>query len=170
MSARVPQPCVTDFRNSQKPARYLIDSIKWPWSWCFRNFYSARASAQRYGFQKFSKISSLLNWLCRMTVELTFEKYPLKECLSQALWISEILKSQRAAQLAVSRDCRCTATHCNTLQHTATHCNALQHIATHCHTLPHTATHCNALQHATTTAVAQSAVWNDYESLHTSKK
>ena len=36
---------------------------------------------------------------------------------------------------------RCTATHCNTLQHTATHCNSLQHTATHCNTLLHTATH-----------------------------
>jgi len=27
---------------------------------------------------------------------------------------------------------RCTATHCNTLQHTATHCNTLQHTATLC--------------------------------------
>jgi len=33
---------------------------------------------------------------------------------------------------------RCTATHCNTLQHTATHCNTLRHTATRCNTLQHT--------------------------------
>jgi len=61
---------------------------------------------------------------------------------------------------------RCTATHCNTLQHTAIHCNTLQHpatpcntlqciathctTATHCNTLYHTAPHCNPLQHTAT--------------------
>ena len=70
---------------------------------------------------------------------------------------------------------KCTATHCNTLQHTASHCNTLpcttapymrlkskrttirashweqiysntlQHTATHCNTRQHTATHCNTL-------------------------
>ena len=68
---------------------------------------------------------------------------------------------------------KCTAKHCNTLQHTATHCNvhltqglftplqivkvSLQHTATHCNTLQHTATHyntlhlhCNALQRIAT--------------------
>ena len=37
---------------------------------------------------------------------------------------------------------RCTATHCNTLQHTATYCNILRHTATYL--LQHTAAHCNA--------------------------
>jgi len=73
---------------------------------------------------------------------------------------------------------KCTATHCNLLQHTATHCNTLQHTAikhdtskdghcaalhctaphwnrlqhtaTHYNTLQHTATHCNMLQHTAT--------------------
>ena len=36
---------------------------------------------------------------------------------------------------------RCSAAHCNTLQHTATHCNTLQHTAIHCNTLRYTAIH-----------------------------
>jgi len=39
---------------------------------------------------------------------------------------------------------RCTASHCNTLQHTATYCNIPQHTATYCDIL--TATHCSTLQ------------------------
>jgi len=45
---------------------------------------------------------------------------------------------------------RCTATHCNTLQHSATHCNTLQHTVTHGNMLLHTATHCTTLQHTVT--------------------
>ena len=78
----------------------------------------------------FSKVSSPLNLLCNMPIELTFEKFYLR--------VVELV------QVCEPASDSCVRFQCNTLQHTATHCTALQHTATHCNTLQRTATHCNA--------------------------
>jgi len=111
-------------------------------------------------------INSLLNMLCKMTVELTFEKYLLYFFSKvSSISISRITSSSELtfwkilsrSDFEKHRSCtfineillQHTATHCNTLQHTATHCNTLQHTATHWNTLQHTATHYDTLSHNT---------------------
>jgi len=130
-----------------------------------------------YSRWEFSKISLVLNLLCKRTIELTFQYYGF-----QVRTYFPLAKVQAGLMEAY----QVAATHCNTLQHTATHCNTLQYTvahcstlqsiailamhsnahsrkqhstvhcsamqctATHCNALQRTATHCNALQHTAT--------------------
>jgi len=86
----------------------------------------ARDGCSQFERNAFSKVSSRLNSICRMTIKLTFEN---------------LLQGYALETLVCSRLGCMTARHCNTLQRTATHCNTLQHTATHCNPLQHTATH-----------------------------
>ena len=69
---------------------------------------AATPSSHHVTWCNFSKVSSLLNLLCYLTIQLTFEKF------------------HQDFQYPVV----CQA-HCNTLQQTATHSNTLQHTPTH---------------------------------------
>jgi len=111
--------------------------------------------------KKFSEVSSLLYLLCKITVELNFEKFYVcpgglqgtgSHCNADRNTLQHTAMHCNTLQHATTRcnTLQHAATHCDILQRTATHCNILQRTARHCNTLQHTATHYNTLQHTAT--------------------
>ena len=101
----------------------------------------------------FSKVSLLLNLLCKMKVMLTFREMMISGMTGMGG--GSMVAPQVAGQPKRTGP---PSKLCHTLQHTATHCNILQHTATYCNTLQHTAAYCNTLQYTATRCISRQDV------------